>query len=54
MELSRIVKANDSDSVRTTIPKSIARELKIGIRDIVEWKIESKKGEKYACIRKLV
>lgn len=53
-ELSRLAKANTkSDSIRTTIPKKIVDDLKLDVNDVLEWRIDTEKGEKFARIKKL-
>jgi len=42
-----------SQSVKTTIPHHIIKELRLKFKDVVEWQVQVNKGKKYACIRKL-
>ena len=54
MELSHLARvSNKAESIKTTIPQKIARSLKLGYDDVLEWRLESARGEKIACIRKL-
>jgi hypothetical protein len=53
-ELSRLVKANTkSGSIRTTIPKKIVDDLRLDVNDVLEWRIDTEKGEKFARVKRL-
>lgn len=53
-EFSHLARVNRiSESIKTVIPQRIARELKLGYHDVIEWRLESEKGEKFAYIRKI-
>ncbi len=54
MELSHLSKvAKGTESIKTTIPKNIVKAMKLTIEDVLEWRLEDKKGEKIACVHKL-
>jgi len=40
-------------SVRTTIPRSISKELNLAAGDVLDWSIETRKGKKFIIVRKL-
>ena len=53
-ETSKIARAvTGSDSIRATIPKSVAEELKLAPGDTLEWDIITEKGKRYLRARKL-
>ncbi len=53
-ELSRLARANTkSDSIRTTIPKKIVNDLRLDVNDVLEWRIDTEKGEKSARVKRL-
>ncbi len=51
---SHVVRASPrSESLRTTIPKDVVRELGIKLGDVLDWEIEGGDGKKIARVRKL-
>jgi bifunctional DNA-binding transcriptional regulator/antitoxin component of YhaV-PrlF toxin-antitoxin module len=53
---SHITKATTtSNSLRTTIPEDIAKDMDMNIGDILDWEVHTagEKGKKYAKVRKL-
>jgi hypothetical protein len=43
-----------SNSLRTTIPEDIAKDMDLNIGDILDWEVHSsEKGKKYVKVRKL-
>ena len=51
---SKLAKAvTGSDSLRTTIPKSLAEELGLAPGDTLDWEVVSEKGKHYLKARKL-
>ena len=51
---SKLAKAhNESDSVRTTIPEEIVKELGLQVGDVVEWKSFKVDGKEGVFLRKL-
>jgi bifunctional DNA-binding transcriptional regulator/antitoxin component of YhaV-PrlF toxin-antitoxin module len=42
-----------TNSVRVTIPESIADALKLQVGDVLDWSVIEEKGKKYAKFRKL-
>lgn len=51
---SKVQKANTSNSVRTTLPNEIVKELNIGIGDLLIWNVEEQRGKKIIIIKKVV
>ncbi len=43
--LTRVAKANTSDSLRTTIPKEIVREFDLNAHDVLVWQVNKKTNE---------
>lgn len=50
---SKVQKANTGNSLRTTIPLEIVKELEIGIGDLLVWSCDVKKGDKTINIKKV-
>lgn len=50
---SKVQKANTSNSVRTTLPNEIVKELNINIGDILIWNVEEQKGKKIVMVKKV-
>jgi len=50
---SKVQKANTSNSVRTTLPNEIVKELDIGIGDLLIWNVEDQHGKKIIIIKKV-
>ena len=50
---SKVQKANTSNSVRTTLPNEIVKELDIGIGDLLIWNVIEQKGKKTITIKKV-
>jgi hypothetical protein len=52
---SHVTKATtNSNSLRTTIPEDIVKDMKLEIGDVIDWEvIASEKGKKHAKVRKL-
>jgi bifunctional DNA-binding transcriptional regulator/antitoxin component of YhaV-PrlF toxin-antitoxin module len=54
VKTSKISKAvTGSDSLRTTIPKSLADDLGLKVGDILDWDVVPEKGKRYLRARKL-
>jgi hypothetical protein len=50
---SKVQKANTSNSVRTTLPNDIVKELDIGIGDLLIWNVEDQNGKKIVKMKKV-
>ena len=50
---SKVQKANTSNSIRTTLPNEIVKELDIGIGDLLIWNVVEQKGRKIITIKKV-
>jgi hypothetical protein len=44
---------NDSVSIKTIIPHSIAKSLEVGFNDLLQWQLEMRKGKKVAMVSKV-
>ena len=51
-EMTRLTKATSkSDSLRTTVPKSIVSFLKLEMGEVIEWEMEIKNNQRVAVVR---
>ena len=50
---SKVQKANTSNSVRTTLPNEIVKELDIGVGDLLIWNVQNQDGKKIITIKKV-
>ena len=50
---SKVQKANTSNSVRTTLPYEIVKELNIGVGDLLIWDIQNQNDKKIIMIKKV-
>ena len=50
---SKVQKANTSNSVRTTLPYEIVKELNIGVGDLLIWDIQNQNDRKIITIKKI-
>jgi len=50
---SKVQKANTSNSVRTTLPNEIVKELDIRVGDLLIWDIQNQKNKKIIMIKKV-
>jgi bifunctional DNA-binding transcriptional regulator/antitoxin component of YhaV-PrlF toxin-antitoxin module len=50
---SKIAKANTTNSLRTTIPSDIAKEIDLNVGDLLIWSIDQQKGKKVITIKKV-
>ena len=50
---SKVAKANTTNSLRTTIPTHIVKEIDLKVGDLLIWSIEQQKGKKVISIKKV-
>jgi bifunctional DNA-binding transcriptional regulator/antitoxin component of YhaV-PrlF toxin-antitoxin module len=50
---SKVTKANTTNSVRTTIPSEIVKEIDLRVGDLLIWSIDQQKGKKTISIKKV-
>lgn len=49
---SKVAKANTTNSLRTTIPNDIAKEIDLKAGDLLIWTIDQQKGKKIVIVNK--
>ena len=50
---SKVAKANTTNSIRTTIPSDIVREVDLKVGDLLIWSVDQQKGKKTITIKKV-
>lgn len=50
---SKVAKANNANSLRTTIPNEIVKEIDLTVGDILIWAVDQQKGKKFVIINKV-
>jgi bifunctional DNA-binding transcriptional regulator/antitoxin component of YhaV-PrlF toxin-antitoxin module len=53
MITSKVAKANTTNSLRTTIPSDIVKEIDLNVGDLLIWSIDQQKGKKIVIIKKV-
>ena len=53
MITSKVAKANTTNSLRTTIPSEIAKEVDLNVGDLLIWSVDQQKGKKVITIKKV-
>lgn len=50
---SKVAKANTTNSLRTTIPSEIVKEVDLNLGDLLIWSVDQQKGKKIITIKKV-
>lgn len=50
---SKVAKANTTNSLRTTIPSDIVKEIDLSVGDLLIWSVDQQKGKKIITIKKV-
>ena len=50
---SKVAKANTTNSLRTTIPSDIVKEIDLSVGDLLIWSVDQQKGKKIISIKKV-
>ncbi len=50
---SKVAKANTTNSLRTTIPSEMVKEVDLKVGDLLIWSVDQQKGKKIITIKKV-